>query len=129
MDSRRIASTHSPFLTGAPYPAQPLPKRQSMLQGKDSFASILAQSKQSVTFSQHALQRLEERDILLSNEEIKKLDGAMDKMAEKGARTSLICMKDVAFVVSVANRTVITAMDGTSAKENIFTNIDSAAIL
>ena len=50
-------------------------------------------------------------------------------MAAKGARESLIYMNDLAFVVSVKNRTVITAMDGPSAKENIFTNIDSAAIL
>ena len=50
-------------------------------------------------------------------------------MAEKGAKESVIYMNDTALVVSVANRTVITAMDGSSAKENIFTNIDSAAIL
>ena len=56
-------------------------------------------------------------------------DDAVDKMAQKGARESLIYMNDMAFVVSVANRTVITAMDGKSARENIFTNIDSAAIL
>ena len=60
---------------------------------------------------------------------LQKLDDAVDKMAQKGARESLIYMNDMAFVVSVANRTVITAMDGKSARENIFTNIDSAAIL
>ena len=50
-------------------------------------------------------------------------------MAQKGAREALIYLNDVALIVSVANRTVITAMDGASAKDNIFTNIDSAAIL
>lgn len=61
---------------------------------------------------------------------MQKLDDAVDKMAQKGnLRESLIYMNDMAFVVSVANRTVITAMDGKSARENIFTNIDSAAIL
>ena len=41
----------------------------------------------------------------------------------------MILLKETALVVSVKNRTVITAVDEASAKENIFTNIDSAAIL
>ena len=69
------------------------------------------------------------RGIDLSDEELSKLDDAVSKMALKGARESLIYMNDVALVVSIRNRTVITAMDGMSAKDNIFTNIDSAAIL
>ena len=69
------------------------------------------------------------RGIDLSDEELSKLDDAVNKMASKGARESLIYMNDVALVVSIRNRTVITAMDGMSAKDNIFTNIDSAAIL
>jgi hypothetical protein len=32
-------------------------------------------------------------------------------------------------VVSIKNRTVITAVDGDSMRENVFTNIDSAAII
>ncbi len=37
-------------------------------------------------------------------------------------------LDDVALVVSVANRTVITAIDGENLKENVFTQIDSAVI-
>ena len=69
------------------------------------------------------------RGIDLSDEELSRLGDAVNKMASKGARESLIYMNDVALVVSIRNRTVITAMDGMSAKDNIFTNIDSAAIL
>ena len=94
------------------------------------FADILrSQKSNQVSFSQHALQRLRDRRIDLSEKELAKLDDTVDRMAGKGARESLIYMNDVALIVSVANRTVITAMDGPSAKENIFTNIDSAAIL
>jgi flagellar operon protein len=50
-------------------------------------------------------------------------------MSKKGSKESLIYLDDIAMVVSVENRTVITAMDGSNAKKNIFTNIDSAAIL
>ena len=94
-----------------------------------SFAEIMQKACGKVSFFNHALQRLESRQLDLSQEDLQKLDDAVDKMAQKGARESLIYMNDMAFVVSVANRTVITAMDGKSARENIFTNIDSAAIL
>ena len=58
------------------------------------------------------------------------LKSAVDKAAQKGARESLILMNnDLALVVSVTNRTVITAMDGSSIRDNVFTNIDSAVIV
>ena len=93
------------------------------------FADVLANVETKVKFSKHAIERLRDRRIDLSDQELAKLDDTVERMAAKGARESLIYMNDMAFVVSVKNRTVITAMDGTSAKENIFTNIDSAAIL
>ena len=97
--------------------------------GSASFADILAKAEKKVNFSQHALQRMQDRSLGLSEQDLAKLDDTVDKMAQKGARESLIYLHDIALVVSVANKTVITAMDGESAKENIFTNIDSAAIL
>ena len=81
-----------------------------------SFADILQKASRKVSFSNHALQRLESRQLDLSQEDLQKLDDAVDKMAQKGARESLIYMNDMALVVSVTNRTVITAMDGSSAK-------------
>ena len=53
----------------------------------------------------------------------------MTRAAAKGARSSLVLMDKAALVVSVPNRTVITAVDKAALKENIFTNIDSAMIL
>ena len=94
-----------------------------------SFASLLKESSNKVMFSNHAIQRLNDRNLNFSEEDLAKLDDTVARMAEKGAKESVIYMNDTALVVSVANRTVITAMDGSSAKENIFTNIDSAAIL
>ena len=57
------------------------------------------------------------------------MNAMADKAAEKGAKQSLFMMRDVAMVVSISNRTVITAVDQSSMRENVFTNIDSAAIL
>ena len=53
----------------------------------------------------------------------------LQRLEKKGARDSLVLMQDLALVVSVKNNTVITAVDGESLKENVFTNIDSAVIV
>lgn len=82
-----------------------------------------------IKFSQHALQRLQSRNIKLDEAAMNKLSGAVDKAAQKGAKESLILMNNLALVVSVKNRTVITAMDESSMKESVFTNIDSAVIV
>ena len=95
----------------------------------NSFDTILQQKINEVKFSQHAQERLSSRNIKLSATDLKKLDHAVEKIAQKGAKESLIMLNDVALVVSVKNKTVITAMDGASAKDNIFTNIDSAMII
>lgn len=94
-----------------------------------SFADILKQTSQPIDFSQHALSRMKERNIVLNDADMQKMSDTVYKMAQKGAKESLIYLKGTAFVVSIANKTVITAMDGVSTKDNIFTNIDSAAIL
>lgn len=98
-------------------------------QGRASFADVLKAEEQKVSFSQHAMARLQERNLAFTQQELAKLDDTVAKMAQKGARESLIYLNNIALVVSVANKKVITAMDGMSAKENIFTNIDSAAII
>lgn len=97
--------------------------------GNTSFQDILSEVQKKVSFSHHAWNRLRERNINLSDKDLAKLDDTVDRLAQKGARESLVYMNDVALVVSVTNRTVITAMDGTRGNENIITNIDSAAIL
>lgn len=94
------------------------------------FEQALNQAIGDVKFSQHATQRLQTRNINLTSTQMNQLQNAVDKAAQKGARESLILMNnDLALVVSVTNRTVITAMDGASIKDNVFTNIDSAVIV
>jgi flagellar operon protein len=95
-----------------------------------SFNSLLEQELTGVKFSQHAQQRLQSRNIKLNQAELTKLNDAVDKAAQKGAKESLVLMdNNLALVVSVKNKTVITAMDGASMKDNVFTNIDSAVII
>jgi len=95
-----------------------------------TFGAVLQQQLGGVKFSQHAQQRLQQRNIQLGQDEITRLGQAVDKAAQKGSRESLVLMDNqLAFVVSVKNRTVITAMVGDNMKENVFTNIDSAVIV
>jgi len=80
-------------------------------------------------FSRHASERLETRRINLSSEQIVRLEQGVNRAATKGARESLILLDDLALVVSVRNRTVVTAAARQELREKVFTNIDSAVLL
>ena len=94
-----------------------------------SFQALLQQAAKQVNFSQYAINRMQSRGISLNEQELAKLDDTVEKLSKKGARESLIYLNDIALVVSIKNRTVITAMEGANGNDNIITNIDSAAII
>lgn len=96
--------------------------------GSAKFAQVLDETRKGVRFSAHAQTRLQSRNIQMTEEILGKLDKAVANAEKKGSRDSLILLSDLAFVVNVPNRTVITAMDGKSMKDNIVTNIDSTVI-
>ncbi len=97
----------------------------------DSFQKVLDQKikDKKVQFSKHAAERMVSRSIELDGKDLQRLDDAVQKAAAKGAKESLVVLGDNAYVVSVKNNTVITALDGDSMRENVFTNIDSAIIM
>ena len=81
-----------------------------------------------VTFSKHAVQRLERRNLTVDATAMARLQDGVDRAAGKGARDAVVLVDDTAFVVSVSNRTVITAVGKDQMKDHVFTNIDSAVI-
>ena len=89
---------------------------------------VLKQRTSGVQFSGHALERVQRRGIDTSPQTLDRLDGAVQRAAAKGARESVVLVDGTAFVVSVRNRTVITAVDAQHMREHVFTNIDSAVI-
>jgi len=95
----------------------------------DTVLQNAVEKGQTLKFSAHAKERLSLRNINLSAEDLGRINDAVNKAAAKGAKQSLLVMDHQAFIVSVPNRTVITALDGNSMKENVFTNIDSAVIV
>ncbi len=86
-------------------------------------------NNQGVKFSNHAIERMQSRGISFNKEDITRLNEAVGRAASKGAKDSLILMNDSALIVSVKNNTVVTVMDKTALKENVFTNIDSTVVL
>jgi flagellar operon protein len=97
-----------------------------------SFGQVLEQklgADAELKFSAHAQQRLSSRNISLTTNDLLRLRQGLAQAAAKGSRESLLLKDDVAFVVSVKNNTVITAVDAESMKGNVFTNIDSAVIV
>jgi flagellar operon protein len=79
-------------------------------------------------FSGHALQRVQRRGIDLGDGTLQRLNEGVARAAGKGSRESVVFVDGTAFVVSVRNRTVITAVDSQHMREHVFTNIDSAVI-
>ena len=100
-----------------------------------SFQDILNQKANPVQetaglkFSKHAANRLENRNIRLTEDQMERLNGGTQKAGAKGIRESLVIVDQLAFIVNVPNHTVVTAMDQTEADENVFTNIDGAVIM
>ena len=83
----------------------------------------------TLKFSKHAANRLVDRNITLSDNQIERLSDGARKAGEKGIQDSLVIVDELAFIVNIPNKTVITAMDQTETNENVFTNIDGAVIM
>ena len=89
-----------------------------------SFIETL-ESVQGVRFSNHAIKRLQSREINLNSENVNRLSDAIDKAEKRGGKSSLVMVDDLAFIVNVHDRTVVTALDTNQRGEGVFTQIDS----
>lgn len=100
-----------------------------------SFQDILtkktehAQQTGEVRFSKHAANRLADRKIELTKEQVERLNLGTAKAEAKGINESLVIVDSLAFIVNVPNQTVITAMSQAETDQNVFTNIDGAVII
>ena len=117
---------------GAVGPAAPAASRGSAA-APAGFDGLLSERMRSgeadrLRWSAHARDRLVERGSTVTPEGAGRLDGAVAASAAKGGRESLVLVDDLAFVVSVSNRTVITAVESDALKHRVFTNIDSAVL-
>ena len=111
---------------------------QAALQAKGNtgnqvqFAELLQKESdktQSVQFSKHAAQRVQQRGIEMTDSLLNNLNQAVKKAQAKGAKDVVVIGESGAFIVNVPNNIVVTTMSGTEMKDNIFTNIDSAVLM
>jgi len=91
----------------------------------ESFNAIYQKELEKLKFSSHAIKRLEERHIKLNDDEMLKINSAVERAENKGSKDSLVMMKSTAFIVNIPNKTIVTAVPIENGTENIFTNIDS----
>lgn len=86
-----------------------------------------------VNFSKHANMRLSDRQIRLTGDQLSRLEAGLSRANAKGIRDSLVLVDDVALVVNVKSKTVITAMSAgrsdASGIDSVFSNIDGAVIV
>jgi flagellar operon protein len=100
----------------------------------DVLASLSAQNAQGakgvegLRFSKHALQRVERRGVSIDASTLRRLNEGVGRAASKGSRDSVVLIDGTAFVVSIASKTVLTAVPQQNMKDQVFTNIDSAVI-
>ncbi|NUN48104.1 MAG: hypothetical protein HUU15_04655 [Candidatus Brocadiae bacterium] len=119
-------------LRNVPAPGGPLsaPRPLAGAQaGTAKFADVLKAKLGEVRWSAHAQERLKSRGISLSDRDRSLIEAGVRKVSEKGSRNSLLLLRDIGLVVSVQNRTVVTAVDRADLKERVFTEIDSTVIL
>jgi len=90
--------------------------------------SVQPHTDRELSFSWHAQQRLDQRQISLSVQEFKRLEKAVQALGNKGCKLSLVLLEQFAMLVSISNRRVITVVGQEQLQQNVFTNIDSAVI-
>lgn len=110
---------------------------ESQISGIDKAQSVVDQALKAkaevkpmtLKFSNHAVERMSQRGITFSPEQLTKIENAARKAGEKGSKETLIFADDSALIVSLKTNTIVTVMDKNALKENVFTNIDSTVVV
>ena len=94
-----------------------------------ALSPVAGKLESELKFSKHAVSRLSDRNISLTDAQNVRLANGVKQASEKGITESLVLIDSLAFIVNIPNRTVVTALDQTETNSNIFTNIDGAVII
>lgn len=121
---------HDPVRIGQLFPSQsPIGSKPvaRTATNQTGFKQLLDQTE--LRFSHHAEVRMKQRGITLKPEQLESIKSAIDQAEAKGAKDSLVVIQDLAMIVNVPSRTVVTAMSGQSMQHHVFTQIDSAVVI
>jgi len=122
----RVNIQHIPYHP----PIKPLVKQNTEQVSKQSFMDHLKQATgDELKISKHASERLNERNISISDREWQQISEKVFEAKNKGVKQPLVLLEQAALIVSAKNATVITALDRNEAKQQLFTNIDGTILL
>ena len=106
-------------------------KAAAPAEGQKTFAEVLTEKQgeqYGLKFSKHAAQRLSDRNIELSENQLNRLSVGMERAEKKGINDSLVMIDNLAFIVNTPSSTVVTAIDARESDNKVFSNIDGAVI-
>ena len=83
----------------------------------------------SITFSDKANKNLMDINGPLNIDQITRLESGLGRFKERGAKTGVLLMDETAFVVNVNKQSIVSTMGKEKVKENVFSNIDSFAVV
>lgn len=126
VQSQIVDSTRPPDASPLAQPNAASPPGQPASSFQDALAA--AADERSVQFSEHALKRVDQRQIPLDGGQLDRLQKAMDTLSQRGGRQSLVMLDQVAYVVHVPSHTVVTAIQPDQSKDRVFTQIDFVVI-
>lgn len=125
-----------PVVTGTP--AAPQTQTQGNAQAGQvqtgtgpQFLSLLQQKLEAgsnTAFSKHAVSRVAERQIDVSQQNLERLNQGMQLAQEKGLAEALVLIDENAYIVNAAQGRVVTVNNG-ALKGSVFTNIDGTVIV
>lgn len=132
MDDMRL-KLYTPVVTGTPHVQQTATVgRDADVKPKQSFQDVLSETirrSSEVNFSKHAVKRAAEHNIELNDDNLSRLNEGVKIANDKHLEEPLILVGSTAFLVNIPNNTVITALDSSNMKGNVFTNIDGTVII
>lgn len=122
----RVNIQHIPYHP----PIKPVLKQNTEQVSKQSFMEHLKQATgEELKISKHASERLNERNISITDREWQQISEKVFEAKNKGVKQPLVLLDQAALIVSAKNATVITALDRNEAKQQLFTNIDGTILL
>jgi len=83
---------------------------------------------QGLKVSSHAQERIKTRNIEMSQKRLDTLGEVADEAGKKGAKNTLAMFGTDAFILSVKDKTIVTAMKEEEMESRFFSNIDSVYI-
>ncbi len=90
---------------------------------------VIESIENEIRFSKHASARLEKREIDWTAAMATQLTNAVSQLEQKGGRCALVMFQQLAMLVSVTKRTVITVIGREQLQNNLFTDIDSVIFI